>query len=63
MDKLFLPKILETKPNKPISEQIYKRWLKNFQCFLTSAEATRRNADNEPQLNKLIINIRSFYAC
>ena len=53
MDKLLKPKILETEPNEPEAEQINKRWLKNFQCFLTSAEATRRNADNEPQLNKL----------
>ena len=49
MDELLKPRILKTEPNK----QIYKHWLKTFQCFLTSAEATRRNADNEPQLNKL----------
>ena len=53
MDKLLKPRILETEPNEPEAEQIYKHWLKTFQCFLTSAEATRRNADNEPQLNKL----------
>ena len=53
MDKLLKPRILETKPNEPEAEQIYKHWLKTCQCFLTSAEATRRNADNEPQLNKL----------
>ena len=28
-------------------------WLKTFQCFLTLAETTRRNADYKPQLNKL----------
>ena len=28
----------------------HKHWLKTF---LTSSEVTRRNADNEPQLNKL----------
>ena len=49
------PRILETKPNEPEAEQIYKYWFKTFQCFLTSAEATRRNADNEPQLNKLAL--------
>ena len=53
MDKLLKPRILETEPNEPEAEQIYKHWLKTFQCFLTSAEATRRNGDNEPQLNKL----------
>ena len=53
MDELLKPRILKTEPNKPEAEQIYKHWLKTFQCFLTSAEATRRNADNEPQLNKL----------
>ena len=53
MDKLLKPRILETEPNEPEAEQIYKHWLKTFQCFLTSAEATRRNGDNEPQVNKL----------
>ena len=53
MDKLLKPRILETEPNEPEAEQIYKHWLKTFQGFLTSAEATRRNGDNEPQLNKL----------
>ena len=43
MDKLLKPRILETEPNKPEAEQIYKHWLKT----------SRRNADNEPQLNKL----------
>ena len=53
MDKLLKPKILENEPNEPEADQINKHWLKTFQYFLTSAEATRRNADNEPQLNKL----------
>ena len=53
MDKLLKPRILETEPNEPEAEQIYKHWFKTCQCFLTSAEATRRNADNEPQLDKL----------
>ena len=53
MDKLLKLKILETEPKEPEDEQIYRHWLKTFQCFPTSAQATRRNADNEPQLNKL----------
>ena len=53
MDKLLKPRILETEPNETEAEQIYKHWLKTFPYFLTSAEATRRNGDNEPQLNKL----------
>ena len=53
MDKLLKSRILETEQNGPEAEQIHKHWLKTFHCFLTSAEATRRNADNKPQLNKL----------
>ena len=53
MDKLLKPRILEIEPNEPEADQIYKHWLKTFQCFLTSAQATRSNADYEPQLYKL----------
>ena len=55
MDKLLKPRVLETEPNESEAEQVYKHWLKTFECFLSSAEEARRNADNAPPLNKLSI--------